>query len=99
MGVMALLGTAYGASGHGDDVAAVQANCRQAVAQSRMVCVTGANCQKEISPILRACSRSSTASCIAAREEVLSHCRAVLPWYGSRECEEAARQVSDYCER
>lgn len=73
--------------------------CRQAVAQSRMICLSGSNCQREISPILRACGSSTQAACLASREDVRSHCAAQTTWQGSRECEGALQQVSHYCGR
>ena len=73
--------------------------CRQAVAQSRMICLSGSNCQREISPILRACSTSTQASCLASREDVRNHCATQTTWQGSRECEGALQQVSHYCGR
>lgn len=74
-------------------------SCKQAVTQSRLICLSGANCQREISPILRACNASGQASCSAAREDLQTYCGAQSPWYGSRECEGALQQVSHYCGR
>ena len=70
--------------------------CKQAISQSRMICLTGANCQKEIGAVLRACD-ASPAACTAARSELRTHCGKELPFDGSRECEGALRQVGRYC--
>jgi hypothetical protein len=75
----------------------VSPSCRQAVSQSRLVCLSGSNCQREISPILRTCNQPQHASCAAAREDLRAQCAPQSPWYGSRECEDALRQVSHYC--
>lgn len=80
-------------------VMAAPPGCKQAVAQSRMVCLTGSNCQREISQILESCSASTAASCADAREEMRQHCRQAAPWYGTRECQAAVQQVGHYCER
>ena len=74
-------------------------SCRQAVSQSRLVCLSGSNCQRAISPILRTCNQPQHASCAAAREDLRARCAPQSPWYGSRECEEALQQVSHYCGR
>jgi hypothetical protein len=75
----------------------VALSCKQAVSESRMVCLTGSNCQREISPILRTCHAPDRASCSAAREELRTYCAPQSKWYGTRECEEALAQVSHYC--
>ena len=80
-------------------VAIAGMSCAQAVSQSRLVCLSGSNCQREISPILRTCNVPEHASCAAAREDLRTHCTPQSPWYGSRECESALRQVSHYCDR
>ena len=72
--------------------------CRQAVSHSRMVCLSGAHCQQEISPVLRSC-RPTEGACAAAHEELRAQCGRQLPWYGSRECRAALEQVSHYCAR
>lgn len=72
-------------------------NCRQAVSQSRLLCLTGSNCQREISPVLRTCKAPERAACAAARADLRTHCAAQSPWYGSRECESALLQVGHYC--
>ena len=72
-------------------------SCRQAVSQSRLLCLTGSNCQREISPVLRTCNATDRTSCAAARADLRTHCAAQSPWYGSRECESALLQVSHYC--
>ena len=72
--------------------------CRQAVSHSRLVCLSGANCQQEISPVLRSCNATRDA-CRAAQEELRAQCGRQLPWYGSRECSAALREVSQYCAR
>jgi hypothetical protein len=74
-------------------------SCRQAVSQSRMVCVSGNDCQKEISLVLRVCDASAAASCVAARDDLRVFCSQPMPWDGSRGCESALRQVSHYCGR
>lgn len=74
-------------------------SCKQAVAQSRMLCVTGSHCQREISSILQACSQSSAASCVEARGDLRTYCSEVSPWYGTRECDAALKQVRHYCDR
>lgn len=71
--------------------------CKQAVSQSRLVCLTGSNCQREISPILRTCNALERASCADARQELRTYCAPQSKWYGSRECEDALVQVSHYC--
>ena len=38
-----------------NDPPAAAGICKQAISQSRMICLTGANCQKEIGALLRAC--------------------------------------------
>lgn len=77
--------------------AAASESCRQAVSQSRLVCLTGSNCQREISPILRTCNALERASCADARQELRTYCAPQSKWYGSRECETALTQVSHYC--
>lgn len=72
--------------------------CKQAISQSRMICLTGANCQKEIGAVLRDCD-ASPAACTAARYELRTHCGKELPFDGSRECEGALKQVGRYCDR
>jgi hypothetical protein len=81
------------------ELATAPPSCKQAVAQSRMLCVTGSHCQREISAILDACSRSSAASCVAARDDLRAYCSEVSPWYGTRECDAALKQVRHYCGR
>lgn len=72
--------------------------CTQAVAQSRMICLSGSQCQREISAILRACPAAAK-SCVEAREELRVYCGTPLPWDGSRQCDGAVRQVAHYCGR
>ena len=72
-------------------------SCQQAVSQSRLVCLTGSNCQREISPILRTCNVPERASCAEARAELRTYCAPQSTVYGSRECEDALVQVSHYC--
>ena len=88
-----------GAREKGETHVAAGTLCRQAVAQSRTICLSASHCQREISPILRACSSSTRAACLASREEVRNHCAAQTTWQGSRECEGALQQVSLYCGR
>ena len=73
-------------------------SCRQAVSESRMICVSGNECQKEISLVLRVCDASTAASCVAARDDLRVFCSQPMPWDGSRGCESALRQVGHYCE-
>lgn len=80
-----------------NDLPAAAGVCKQAISQSRMICLTGANCQKEIGAVLRACD-ASPAACAAARYDLRTHCGKELPFDGSRECEGALRQVGRYCE-
>jgi len=80
-------------------VAVAGGGCKQAISQSRLLCLTGSNCQREISPVLRTCHAPQRASCTAAREDLRAHCSTQSPWYGSRECESALRQVGHYCDR
>jgi hypothetical protein len=88
---------ANSASESAERVSVASTSCRQAVSQSRLVCLSGSNCQREISPILRTCNQPQHASCAAAREDLRAQCAPQSPWYGSRECEDALRQVSHYC--
>lgn len=75
-------------------------SCAQAVARSRMICVTGSDCQREISEVLRVCTASdNAASCLQAREDVRTQCASGEPWYGTRGCEAALKQVAHYCGR
>lgn len=79
-----------------NDLPAAAGVCKQAISQSRMICLTGASCQKEIGAVLRACD-ASPAACAAARYDLRTHCGKELPFDGSRECEGALRQVGRYC--
>lgn len=90
---------ANSASESAERVSLASTSCRQAVSQSRLVCLSGSNCQREISPILRTCNQPQHASCAAAREDLRMQCAPQSPWYGSRECEDALQQVSHYCGR
>lgn len=74
-------------------------SCSQAISQSRLLCLSGSNCQREISPILRSCNSTDQGACAAARDELRAACASPLPWYGSLECESAVRQVRHYCGR
>ena len=74
-------------------------SCRQAIAQSRMICVTSDDCQREISEVLRVCNSSHAASCVQARDDVRTQCTSGAPWYGTRGCEAALKQVAHYCGR
>lgn len=80
-------------------VVAAADSCRQAVSQSRLVCLSGFNCQREISPVLRSCAPADSTACMAARDELRTHCAPQSRWYGSRECDAALTQVSHYCGR
>ena len=81
-----------------NDPPAAAGICKQAIYQSRMICLTGANCQKEIGAVLRACD-APPADCAAARYELRTHCGKELPFDGSRECKGALKQVATYCGR
>lgn len=72
-------------------------SCREAVGDSRMICVTGEECQKEISSILAACGASNSPACAAARDEMRRTCSRESPWYGTRKCEAALSQVGRRC--
>jgi len=74
-------------------------SCTDAISQSRLLCLSGSNCQREISPILRSCNSTDQAACVAARGELRAACASPLPWYGSLGCESAVRQVHHYCGR
>ena len=74
-------------------------SCSDAISQSRLLCLSGSNCQREISPILRSCSSTDQPACVAARDGLRAACASPLPWYGSLECESAVRQVHHYCGR
>ena len=74
-------------------------SCRNAVGDSRMICVSGENCQKEISSILAACSASKSPPCAAAREDVRKTCSRESPWYGTRQCQAALEQIARRCDR
>ena len=68
------------------------------VGQAEQQCVSGNECQKEISLVLRVCDASTAASCVAAREDLRLFCSQPMPWDGSRGCESALRQIGHYCE-
>jgi|SRR5688572_20608310 len=74
-------------------------SCKEAVAQSRMICLTGTDCQREISQILRACSPSYHAACATARGDLRASCRTPSAFDGFRECNAALQQVGHYCAR
>ena len=74
-------------------------SCKEAVAQSRMICLTGTNCQREISQILRACAPSYHAACATARGDLRASCRTPSAFDGFRECNAALQQVRHYCAR
>ena len=103
LGLMALLALSAATATASEELKpneppAAAAFCKQAISQSRMICLTGANCQKEIGAVLRACD-IPPAACAAARYELRTHCGKELPFDGSRECEGALKQVSRYCGR
>ena len=64
-----------------------------------MICITGSECQKEISELLHACETSQAASCVQARDDVRKQCTSGSPWYGTRECNAAVEQLAHYCDR
>lgn len=73
-------------------------SCRDAVEQSRMICITGSNCQKEISRILQACRVSNPSpACTTAREDLRTQCGHPAPFDSTRNCNAALKQVSEYC--
>jgi|SRR5690606_15940642 len=72
--------------------------CTEAVKQSRMVCLSGNDCQKEISQILKSCTAPQPA-CKEARTELVARCGKQSKWQGTRECEDAIEQVRHYCAR
>lgn len=91
--VLAALGLAGAAHAQGK-----AAGCREAIQQSRMVCLTGNDCQKEISQILKACNAPQPA-CKEARNDLVARCGKQSKWQGTRECEAAIDQVRHYCAR
>jgi hypothetical protein len=95
-----LLGAAHAAPQESSKPTSLpDAACKRAVAQSRMVCVSGTNCQREISEVLHASNASRAPACASAREELRSKCASPTPWYGSKECQGALDQVGHYCAR
>jgi hypothetical protein len=74
-------------------------NCRQAVSESRLICLNGSDCQREISRVLQICDTPTTPACMAARDELRTYCSKPLPWDSSRGCDGALRQVAHYCGR
>ena len=52
-------------------------SCNEAVARSRMICVSSTNCQREIGEILRACRAPDDATCATARRDLRAQVRVV----------------------
>jgi hypothetical protein len=74
-------------------------SCNEAVARSRMICVSSTNCQREIGEILRACRAPDDATCAMARRDLRAKCGAQSPWDGFPECNAALQQIQYKCER
>jgi hypothetical protein len=73
-------------------------SCNEAIAESRMICVSSTNCQREIGEILRAC-RASDHACEAARRDLIAKCGPPSSRDGSTECNTALEQVKYKCAR
>jgi hypothetical protein len=71
--------------------------CSAAVSDSRMLCLSGGRCVREISRILHSCSKPGHAACAAAREDLRSYCGRESDWYGTRECNIAVGQIPARC--
>lgn len=74
-------------------------SCKDAVSQSRMLCVSGARCVREIGLILRACATHTGSSCAVARDQLRDACGRESDWYGSRDCHKAVQEVGARCAR
>lgn len=75
------------------------ARCKEAVSESRLLCVSGARCVREISLILRSCDAQAGSSCALAREALRDACGRESDWYGSRDCHKAVQEVGARCAR
>lgn len=78
-------------------VASAETPCKSAVSQSRMLCVSGAMCVRELSSILRSCASHGRAACNSAREALLASCGGQTDWYGTDDCRGALREVEAHC--
>ena len=49
---------------------AAASDCRRATSDSRLICLSGSDCQREIGRILQACNSADLPSCTAARQDL-----------------------------
>lgn len=73
------------------------ASCKKAVFDSRMLCLSGAYCVREISLILRSCGGKPGSPCAAARDELRESCGRESDWYGTRDCHKALERMGAHC--
>jgi hypothetical protein len=92
-----LLSSTHAASPEKDNRS--EQSCNEAVAKSRMICVSRTNCQREIGEILRACRASDDAVCAMARRDLRAKCGGQSPWDGFADCNAALEQIQYKCAR